>query len=242
MTTTAKLRLYTGPLSMFGAKVWIAILEKGIDCEPVMVPFDNADGYDPKHPEVIRVNPKQQVPVLIDGDLEIFDSTQIFEYLEDLRPLPPMWPANIRARARARNLELQSDEIFFPHVIKLMGLQDDLHGPAAAAACSAIHRYYEAMEQVIGTGAFLCDTFSYADIAFYMAQLFAGRLGAPMSPRTPRLLGWRDRMTSRTSVTTALAPLVNFLCANGRPVPDYLGHLVERSYDGNDLRSGVEHE
>ena len=70
--------LYSGPLSMFGAKAQIAALEKGIDCELVMVPFTRDHRYEPKHPQVLRVNPKAQVPVLIDGAVEIFDSTQIF--------------------------------------------------------------------------------------------------------------------------------------------------------------------
>ena len=48
-----------------------------------MVPFDMQRLYEPKHPEVLRINPKRQVPVLIHDGLEIFDSTQIFEYLED---------------------------------------------------------------------------------------------------------------------------------------------------------------
>ena len=95
--------LYSGPLSMFGAKAQIAALEKGIDVELIMVPFEMRALYQPKHPEVIRVNPKQQVPVLVHGDLEIFDSTQIFEYFEDLKPEPPLWPRDWRMRARARN-------------------------------------------------------------------------------------------------------------------------------------------
>src|SRR6185295_7735742 len=87
-TANAAMRLYSGPLSMFGAKAQIAALEKGIAVELVMVPFDMQRLYDPKHPEVLRVNPKRQVPVLIHGDVEIFDSTQIFEYLEHLQPEP----------------------------------------------------------------------------------------------------------------------------------------------------------
>lgn len=215
-------RLYTGPLSMFGAKAWIAALEKGIDVEVVMVPFNEHSGYDPKHPEVLRVNPKAQVPVWIDGDLELFDSTQIFEYFEDLKPRPPLWPRETRARARARNLELRSDEVFFPHVIKLMGLQDRLDDPVALAACDAIQRGYEEMERVLGDQAFLCATLGYADIAFYMAQVFAGRMGAPMDASTPRLLAWRERMSARASVRTVLAPLLQYLRANARPVPDFL--------------------
>ena len=114
--------LYSGPLSMFGAKAQIAALEKGLRFDLVMVPFEFGPGYSPKHPEVLRINPKKQVPVLVDGELEIFDSTQIFEYLEDLQPDPPLWPRDLHARARARLLELNSDEVYFPHVIKLMGL------------------------------------------------------------------------------------------------------------------------
>ena len=217
------MRLYTAPLSMFGAKAWIAALEKGIDCEIVMVPYNVITGYDPKHPDVLRVNPKRQVPVLIDGDLEIFDSTQIFEYFEDLRPLPALWPKDVRARATARNFELQSDEVFFPHVIKLMGLQKTLEDPAAVTACAAIALYYHEMERILGEQPFLCGALSYADIAFYMAQLFAGRLGAPMTAeKTPRLQQWRERMSSRASVHIAVTPLVAFLRANARPVPDYL--------------------
>jgi glutathione S-transferase len=62
---------------------------------------------------VLRINPKRQVPVLIDDGVEIFDSTQIFEYLEDRFPDPPLWPREPAARARARQLELKSDEVFF---------------------------------------------------------------------------------------------------------------------------------
>jgi hypothetical protein len=62
-----RLILYSGPLSMFGAKAEIAAHEKGLDFELVMVPFDMQRLYEPKHPEVVRVNPKRQVPVLIHG-------------------------------------------------------------------------------------------------------------------------------------------------------------------------------
>src|SRR4051794_28625205 len=75
--------LYSGPLSMFGAKAEIALLEKGQPFELVMVPFNKADRYEPKHPEVLKINPKGQVPVLVharpEGSaVELFDSTLIF--------------------------------------------------------------------------------------------------------------------------------------------------------------------
>src|SRR3954447_23730737 len=137
-----KLRLYSGPLSMFGAKVQIALGEKALPFDIVMVPFDRDHRYEPKHPDVLRVNPKRQVPILIHGAVEIFDSTQIFEYLEDLAPKPALWPEVRDDRARARLLELQSDEVYFPHIIRLMSLQGTPDHPAAIAARAAAELFY----------------------------------------------------------------------------------------------------
>jgi glutathione S-transferase len=218
----ARLTLYSGPLSMFGAKAQIAALEKGIDFDLVMVAYDSQQGYAPKHPEVLRINPKQQVPVLVHGDLEIFDSTQIFEYLEDLQPTPALWPRDPQARARARLLEHKSDEVYFPHVIRLMGLQKDLASEPAVKAIEAATRYYGQMEGQLSGGDWLGGSYSFADIAFYMAALFGERQGAPITASTPKLLAWRDRMGKRAAVNTVARAMAVWLKAAGRPVPEFL--------------------
>ena len=219
-----RMRLFSGPLSMFGAKAEIAALEKGLDFELVMVPFE--ERYQPKHPEVLRINPKQQVPVLIHGDLEIFDSTQIFEYFEDLQPHPPLWPSEPGARARARLLELKSDEVYFPHIIRLMGLQSKAQDPAAVAARAAAARFYEEIDGLLADRAFLAGTYSFADIAFYMAQLFGARMGAPITDATPDLLRWRERMTARPAIRSVVGPMAAFLVSSGRAVPDFLSAVL----------------
>src|SRR5215468_3215785 len=199
------MKLYSGPLSMFGAKAEIAAREKGLDFELVMVPFDMTTLYQPKHPEVLRINPKRQVPVLIDGDVEIFDSTQLFEYFESIKPEPPLWPAEPKARARARLLELKSDEVYFPPIIRLMGLQATPDDPAAVEARAAAVQFYDALERTMGGQQgggrqWLAGDYSYADIAFYMAQLFGARMTAPMTEAHPRLQAWRERMSARPAV------------------------------------------
>ncbi|BEP48089.1 MULTISPECIES: glutathione S-transferase family protein [Variovorax] len=218
-----KTQIYSAPLSMFGAKVQIAALEKGVDFELVMVPFTKDDTYEPKHPEVLRVNPvKQQVPILIDGDVELFDSTQIFEYLEDRYPSPALWPRGIAERARARQLEQKSDEVFFPNVIRLFGLQHDMQSAPAVAACAACARYYEEMEGLLATREYLAGPYSFADIAFYMAHVFADRKGAGMTGATPRLVAWRGRVGERPAVRAAVDPMMRFLASEGRGVPAFL--------------------
>jgi len=226
--TRERITLYSGPLSMFGAKVQIAALEKGIEVDLVMVPFDFHALYAPKHPQVLRINPKGQVPVLVHGDLELFDSTQIFEYFEDLQPTPALWPRNVRDRARARLLELQSDEVYFPHVVRLMGLQDRLQEPPAQDAIGAARAFYAALElRLTDDRAWLLGAFSYADIAFYMAALFGERQGATLTGDTPRLLAWRDRMSRREPVRQVAAAMANWLLAAGRPLPPFMRALLD---------------
>ena len=222
MNAMHQMCLFSGPLSMFGAKAEIALREKGLDFELVMVPFDMQRLYEPKHPEVARINPKRQVPVLIHGDLEIFDSTQIFEYLEELKPAPALWPAAIGARAQARLLELKSDEVYFPPIVRLMGLQETPQDPAAVAARSAAARFYEEMETLLADRECLAGPYSFADIAFYMAQLFGERMGAPVSEAARRLRQWRDRMTARAAVRQVVGPMATFLISQGRPLPAFM--------------------
>jgi len=217
------MKLYSGPLSMFGAKAEIALREKGFDFELEMVPFEMKALYEPKHPEVVRINPKRQVPVLIDGDLELFDSTQIFEYLETLKRDPALWPAEPRARARARLLEHKSDEVYFPHIIRLMS------DPKAPGAHDAAARFSEEMERTIGEREWIAGAYSYADIAFYMAQLFGERMGAPVPPGLVRLHAWRDRMSDRPAVRQVAGAMGRYLVSIGRTLPPFMARLGVQS-------------
>jgi glutathione S-transferase len=207
---------------MFGAKAEIALHEKAIDFELIMVPFEMKTLYLPKHPEVARINPKQQVPVLVDGDLEIFDSTQIFEYVETLKHAPALWPADIKAKARARLLEHLSDEVYFPPIVQLMRLAQTPNDPANAEARRASGRVYDEMERVLGDRTWLAGDYSYADIAFYMAQLFGERWGVPMGAAHPRLQAWRERMSARPAVAEVAGAMARYLVWQGRPLPPFL--------------------
>src|SRR4028118_716419 len=96
------MKLYSGPLSLFSRKVEIALREKDLPFERIGVPFSQTRGYSPKHPDVLAANPKGQVPVLVDGDLTLYDSTVILEYLEDAHPEPALLPPGPPDRARRR--------------------------------------------------------------------------------------------------------------------------------------------
>ena len=222
------LKIYSGPLSMFGAKVEIAAHEKGIEFDLVMVPFDFKGGYTPKHPEVLRINPKRQVPVIVDGNVQLFDSTQIFEYLEDRWPEPPLWPRSVAARAEARKQEHCSDEVFFPHVIRLMGMRGDpdpVEAPEWKTARAGAETYYVGMDQLLRDREYIAEQFSYADIAFYMAQFFAARHTVPITAEHSNLVAWQKRMIARPAVRRVIKAMADYLRSEGRVVPELGGRI-----------------
>lgn len=204
------MRLYSGPMSMFGAKAQIAVCEKNVECETVMVPFGLRRRYDPANPEVVRINPKRQIPVLLDGHLELYDSTQIFEYLEDAYPDPPLWPRNAASRATARQLEHASDEIFFPQIVVLMRPG----GEGRADALASAKRYYAQMDARVGAG-YLAGPYGFADIAFFMASLFGEVLGAAIGDQHEALLDWRRRVAARDAVSRVVEPMLRYVTDRG---------------------------
>ncbi len=154
------------------------------------------------------------------------NSTQIFEYLETIRPEPPLWPAEPKARARARLLEMKSDEVYFPPIVRLMGLQATPDDPAAVEARGAATRFYDELERTMGGQQWLAGGYSYADIAFYMAQLFGARMTAPMGDAHPRLQAWRERMSARPPVAKVAGAMGRYLLGQGRKLPDFLARLA----------------
>ncbi len=220
------LLLYSSPLSMFGAKAEIALREKALDFELVMVPFDKQDRYNPKHPEVRRINPKGQVPVLVHDDVELFDSTLIFEYLEDAFPEPPLWPGNPAARAEARLLELKADDVVFMNIARLFGLEGRPDDPVAVSARAKAHQHYAELEAQLAGRDFFAGPFSYADIGMFMAQFYGERKGALLNEATPRLIDWRSRMLARPAVREVVGRMGEWLRSEGREVPGYLEEAV----------------
>ena len=94
--------LYEHPLSSYAQKVKIALREKGV---PFDVELPESFGTGRLDGPFVAANPRAEVPALVDGDLSIFESTVIMEYIEDRWPEPALLPRDPAARARARLIE-----------------------------------------------------------------------------------------------------------------------------------------
>ena len=94
------LKLYDYPDCPFCQKVRVVLAEKDLEYEKVFVDLRKQEQ---KTPEFLRMNPYGKVPVLVDEDEVIYDSTIINEYLEDEYPLPRLMPEDSQARAQVRS-------------------------------------------------------------------------------------------------------------------------------------------
>ncbi len=205
--------LYSAPLSLFARKVEIILAEKGVGHERVMVPFSQTRGYSPKHPAVLAANPKGQVPVLIDGDLTLYDSTIIAEYLDEKYPAPPLMPTEPAQRAKCRLLEMEADEVLLLPVRKLMHRSEppgsgaekrELQEVEAAKAEAAITSNFDLLAAKLGSRNFLCGDFSVADIATFMVVHYGLRLGGPSLAKHEVLSKWYARLAKRPSFKKVL--------------------------------------
>lgn len=215
------IKLYSGPLSLFSRKVEIALAEKGLvegrDYEREMVPFTQERGYQPKHPVVLEVNPKGQVPVLVDAHVRIYDSTVILEYLEDSFPAPALLPPISKSggaaiRALVRQQELYADEVLFPLMRKLAYRTGPLPEDAAERAAlektgedaeAAIAREYAVLDDQVDGREFMWNDLSVADIGLFMTMVYIRRMHGPTLDRFPALARWWQRVMARPGFARA---------------------------------------
>ncbi|MEP2706035.1 MAG: glutathione S-transferase family protein [Roseibium sp.] len=92
--------------SSWSFRPWIALKHKGIPFQEHLVPFD----FDNGNPKFRDFSPSMKVPVLKEGDLTVWDSLAILEYVAEVYPDRGLWPQdrNQRAKARAISAEMHS--------------------------------------------------------------------------------------------------------------------------------------
>jgi glutathione S-transferase len=84
--------------STWSFRPWIAMRHKGIAFKETLVPFDFENG----NPKFRDFSPSMKVPVLKNGDLTVWDSLAILEYVADCEPETGLWPTDLKSRAHAR--------------------------------------------------------------------------------------------------------------------------------------------
>ena len=100
------LQLYIGNknYSSWSMRPWVLLRQAGIPFEEVLARFDSFDPDSKFKATIAGISPTGKVPVLVDGDLAIWDTLAIAEYLAETYPEKHLWPQDKAARARARSV------------------------------------------------------------------------------------------------------------------------------------------
>ena len=100
------LKLYIGNknYSSWSMRPWVLLKQSGIPFEEVMVRFDAFSPDSQFKQRLGPLSPAGRVPVLVDGDLVVWDTLAIAEYLAEQYPQHRLWPEATAARARARSI------------------------------------------------------------------------------------------------------------------------------------------
>jgi len=90
--------------SSWSMRPWVLLTQAGIAFEEVMVRFDSFDADSTFKKTLQDATPTGKVPLLVDGDLSVWDTLAIAEYVAEQFPERQLWPADKAARARARSI------------------------------------------------------------------------------------------------------------------------------------------
>jgi len=197
------IKLYDFLPCPFGQKIRIILAEKGLSYELVQIDFTQGEQ---RKPDFLRLNPFGRVPVLIDEDTTVYDSTIIAEYLEDEYPEPPLLPAvgASALRARARNWEDFADTSFTPQVGQLMGEMGKPEADRDPARLQRIHRSIERaldfLNHELQGQEYLAQQFSIADIGFVPRLVVLKDLGLDPGQNRANVEAWLNRMIDRPSI------------------------------------------
>jgi glutathione S-transferase len=149
---------------------WLAMRAAGIAFEEVFIPLytDNKADKD----RILSFSRAGKVPTLVDGDVTVWDSLSIIEYLAERFPDAKLWPQDRAARAYARSISAEMHSGFLP-LRSECGM--NLHRPVGAVTLSADVQANVARVQEIWTecrdrhgksGPYLFGAFTAADAMY----------------------------------------------------------------------------
>jgi|SRR5579859_2779448 len=208
------MKLYDFLPCPFGQKIRVVLAEKGLSYELVEVDLTQGEQ---RRPDFLRLNPFGRVPVLVDEDTTVYDSTIIAEYLEDEYPEPPLLPVvgASALRARARLWEDFADTSFTLQVGQLMAEISKAEAERDPARIQRLQQSVERMLTFLNNGLqgqeFLAAQFSVADIGFIPRLLVLPELGVEPGLNRSNVDAWIKRMLERPSIQNLQGVSAQFL-------------------------------
>ncbi|MDZ7954146.1 glutathione S-transferase family protein [Nostoc sp. DedQUE09] len=216
----SNIQLYFAKASTFSQRTRVVLLEKGIDFTPIEIDLQNKpDGY-------TQISRYGKVPAIKHGDVEIYESAIINEYLDEVFPEPPLFPRDPAGKAIARIWIDYANTRLVPAFNKFLRGKDSTEQEQGRKEFTEALLYIE--QEGLGKGDYLLgDQFSLVDISFYpwfeRLPLLEHFRKFTLPAETPRLQTWWNLVGDRSSIQAVANPvdfyLQRFAKVLGEPVP-----------------------
>jgi glutathione S-transferase len=198
------LKLYHSPISPNSRRVWITLLEKGLEFELVELQLDGEQFK----PDFLAINPFHHIPTLIDDGFNLVESLAILDYLEAKYPTPKMLPSNPKDLGIVKIVQLLSVNELLPSMMPLIPVifnfpvKDAEKIEQAKQKIATVLKYFESL---------LDDRLFFGSDIITLAEPVTGSIiswvpasGISLSDY-PKLNAWYDRLMSRPSWQTTQA-------------------------------------
>lgn len=154
--------------SSWSLRAWLCAKQAGLDFEEVRIPL-HAPEFER---EIVKYSPSGKVPCLIDGEVRVWESLAICEYLAEKFPEKGLWPKDSEARAFARSISNEMHAGFLalrkslPMDCRERILKKDIPADTQADIDRVTAIWREARERFGSGGPFLFGHFTIADAMY----------------------------------------------------------------------------
>jgi glutathione S-transferase len=184
------LKFYYQTLSLYSRPVWIALLEKKLPFELIELALDG----DQWQHEFLAINPFGRVPVLVDNDFSIFESSSILDYLELQYPTPCFLPKDIKTLTIVRMIEMLTLHELIPAMLTLIRTDDKSEIEQANQQIITMLNFLE--KQLDDSLCIAGDRISLAEIVAGSVIIWLPDLNVTLSSY-PKVELWSDRLRQR---------------------------------------------
>lgn len=204
----SNIQLYFAKASTFSQRTRVVLLEKGIDFTPIEIDLQNKpDGY-------TQISRYGKVPAIKHGDVEIYESAIINEYLDEVFPEPALLPRDRFSCAITRIWIDYANTRFVPAFNKFLRGFDSQEQEQGRKEFTEALLYIE--QEGLGKGDYLLgDQFSLVDISFYpwfeRLPVLEHFRKFTLPPETPRLQTWWNLVGNRSSIQAVANPVDFYL-------------------------------
>ena len=199
------LKLISHKLCPYVQRAVIALTEKGIPFERIDIDLANKPDW------FLKLSPLGKVPVLVvttdKGEVALFESNVICEYIEDTIPDARLHPQDALDRAQHRAWMEFGSAILG----ELWGLETTTDPKIFESKRQALAAKFARVEDALGAGPFFAgERFSLVDAVFAPIfryfDVFDEVADLAIFAETPKVRAWRDRLAKRASVRGAVSP------------------------------------